>query len=97
MIVAKSEHAPELYKKEMFVKRVNWISRKPSFPLRCKVKIRYLHPANPAIVKQVANDNLPVGKAGLQIVFDKKQRAITSGQSAVFYRKNEVLGGGIIA
>ena len=84
LIVAKSEHASELYKKEMVIEKVSWIFEKPKFPLKCKVKIRYLHPAMPAVI----NKN--------RIIFDKKIRAITSGQSAVFYKGNEVLGGGII-
>lgn len=85
LIVARSEHAPELYKKEMMVEKVNWISGKSKFQLKCKVKVRYLHPAMPAIIQ------------GNKIIFDKPQRAITPGQSAVFYSRNEVLGGGIIA
>lgn len=93
LIVAKSEHAPELYKKEMMVEKVSWISgpvagKKPKLPLRCKVKIRYLHPANPATIKK--------SEKKLKVIFDEPQRAITSGQSAVFYKRNEVLGGGII-
>lgn len=89
LIVAKSERAPELYRKEMIVEKVNWIN-KIKFPLRCKVKIRYLHPANPATVYQVRATKY-------QIQFVKPQRAITPGQSAVFYKRNEVLGRGIIA
>lgn len=90
LIVAKSEQAPELYKKEMIVRKVNWISGKePKLPLRCRVKIRYLHPASPAIIYKTKDTRY-------KVYFDKKQRAITPGQSAVFYKRNEVLGGGII-
>lgn len=94
LIVAKSEHAPELYKKEMMVEKVNWISgppagKKPKLPLRCEVKIRYLHPAVSATIYQLPNTRY-------KIQFTKPQRAITPGQSAVFYKQNEVLGGGII-
>jgi len=90
LIVAKSEQAVELYKKEMEVEKVNWIrldSRRRADArqgFRCRIKIRYLAPSAPATIKRN------------KVVFDKKQRAITPGQSAVFYKRNEVLGGGII-
>jgi tRNA-specific 2-thiouridylase len=83
LIVAQSEQASELFKKEMVVKKVNWITGK-SFRGKCKIKIRYMTKAVPAVIK------------GNKVVFDKKQRAITPGQSAVFYKNNELLGGGII-
>ena len=94
LIVAKSEHALELYKKETMVKKVSWTSglpagKEPKLPLRCKVKIRYLHPAASATIYQLPNTRY-------KIQFTKPQRAITPGQSAVFYKRNEVLGGGII-
>jgi len=89
LIVARSEHAPELYRKQMKVGKLNWVSGKePEFPLSCRVKTRYLHPANPAVVKKTGKH--------LKVVFNEKQRAITPGQSAVFYSDNQVLGGGII-
>lgn len=73
----------DLLKKEMVVKNVNWISGK-QYSGKCKVKIRSMAPMTAAIIKRN------------KIIFDKEQRAITPGQSAVFYRGNEVLGGGII-
>lgn len=89
LIVAKSEHAPELYKKEMVVEKVNWISeKKPKLPLRCKVKIRYLHPSVPGTAKRAGQV--------LKVMFNRPQRAVTAGQSAVFYKRNKVLGGGVI-
>lgn len=97
LIVAKSEQAPELFKKETVVKKVNWISgREPKFPLRCRVKIRYLHPANSAIINKIQDTPAVAGRTRYKIQFAKPQRAITSGQSAVFYSRNELLGGGII-
>ncbi len=51
------------------------------------VKIRYRSSLSRAtIIKDVM----------YKVVFDKPQRAITSGQSVVFYKGLEVLGGGII-
>ena len=100
LIVAKSEYAPELYKKEMLVEKVNWTrldSQRPALAqradarqgFRCRVKIRYLHSAVPATIFKIQNSRF-------KIKFDKKQRAITPGQSAVFYKRSEILGGGVI-
>ncbi len=84
LIVTKNEK--DLYKKELVVKNVNWISgKKPKLPLKATVKIRYRHNAVPSTI-------YPAYK----IVFNKLQRAVTPGQSAVFYRGQEIVGGGII-
>jgi len=84
LIVTKKEK--DLYKKELTARNVNWISgKKPRLPLKVMVKIRYRHKAVAAII-------YPLYK----IIFDKPQRAVTPGQSAVFYRGREVVGGGVI-
>ncbi|MGE0643412.1 MAG: tRNA 2-thiouridine(34) synthase MnmA [Nitrospira sp.] len=53
------------------------------------VKLRYATPATPATVS-------PLGTSKLEIRFHTPQRAISPGQSAVFYDGDAVLGGGII-
>ena len=79
-----------MHEKELIAKNVNWISgREPKFPLKAKTKIRYRHEPSSAIITNQNN-----GK--IKVVFSKPQRAITSGQSVVFYKGQEVLGGGII-
>lgn len=88
LIVTKNEK--DLLKKELIAKNINWISGKaPRLPLRVKAKIRYRHKAVPATLKSSADKNV-------KVVFAKPQRAITPGQSVVFYRRKELLGGGII-
>ena len=52
------------------------------------VKIRYQHKASPAKVVKTAN--------GFKIEFLEKQRAVTPGQAAVFYRDKQLVGGGWI-
>jgi len=84
LIVAQGDFNKALYKKEMIVKNVNWINKPPKFPFNCNVKIRYGHKAVPCIVSK------------LKIKFLRPQRAITPGQSAVFYQGNKILGGGVI-
>ena len=88
LIVTKNEK--DLYKKELTAKNVNWISGKaPRLPLKIKAQIRYRHKPAVAVIKQQKN-----GK--VEVVFSKLQRAVTPGQSIVFYIKEELLGGGII-
>jgi tRNA-specific 2-thiouridylase len=75
---------------ELVATDLNWISGKePKMPLKCEAVIRYHHPAVKCTVdKNDTGDYL--------VKFLKPQRAITPGQSIVFYSKQEVLGGGII-
>jgi tRNA-specific 2-thiouridylase len=56
---------------------------------RAKVKIRYNSPGCPAVLEPVPNNRIRVS-------FDVPVRAVTPGQSAVFYAGAEVLGGAII-
>ena len=53
------------------------------------IKVRYATPATPATVKSLSEGTL-------RIFFHEPQRALSPGQSAVFYRNDHVLGGGII-
>jgi len=88
LIVTKKEK--DLLGKELRARNINWISGKePKFPLRVKAKIRYRCKEMPAVVKRLT------GKT-VKVVFTKTQRAITPGQSVVFYRGQELLGGSII-
>ena len=57
--------------------------------MEIEVKIRYRHPAVPAVLKMTGNDRAEVG-------FARENPAVTPGQACVFYRGDEVLGGGII-
>ena len=57
--------------------------------MEVSVKVRYATPAAPASVE-------PDGADSLRIHFHSAQRALSPGQSAVLYRRDEVLGGGII-
>ena len=54
-----------------------------------EIKVRYATPAVAATIQ-------PRSDATLRILFHEPQRALSPGQSAVFYRNDRVLGGGII-
>lgn len=74
----------------LIAERVNFISGKPlSAPTRYTAKTRYSARAAECTV-------YPAENGLVRVVFDSPVRAITPGQSVVFYNDNEVIGGGII-
>lgn len=80
-----------LYNSSMKLINVNWMNLKElKFPLKAEVVIRYQHKPVKCLIDYDKKNNTA------QVKFFRKQRAITAGQSAVFYRDSEVLGGGII-
>ncbi len=80
----------ELLDREMTAAGVNWIAfAEPTAPVRAEVRVRYRHEAAPATIT-------PLADGRVRVVFDEPQRAITPGQATVFYRGDEVLGGGWI-
>jgi len=80
----------ELFQKTLIAGRVNWSSvEKIESPVRVKAKIRYRHEAAGATL-------IPLSKGRLRVEFDRPQRAVTPGQSVVFYERDIVIGGGII-
>jgi tRNA-specific 2-thiouridylase len=86
----------ELLRERFRARRLNWISLDPAAieasrtaALRVEAKIRHRHEPAPALVTLIDNDCV-------EVVFDTPQRAVTPGQSAVFYRDDEVVGGGWI-
>lgn len=57
--------------------------------MKVTAKIRYNSPEAEALLK-------PIGKDKVHVKFKKSQKSITPGQAVVFYRGEEVIGGGII-
>jgi tRNA-specific 2-thiouridylase len=88
VIVGTSEH---LWADELVADKVNWISmRKLDGSMRVRARIRYRHEESPATIT-------PHEDGGVRVRFDEPQRAITPGQSVVFYDGDIVVGGGIIS
>jgi tRNA-specific 2-thiouridylase len=95
LVVTNNQENPLIFRKKMEVEMKNWICKEPKFPFETNVKIRYRHPLVRAIIKEKSKNKF--GKDILKIEFLTSQKAVTSGQSAVFYSdEKEVLGGGII-
>jgi len=80
----------DLLQREFIAARVNWIAfDDPTASVRAEVRVRYRHTPASATITSLQN-----GRA--RVFFDEPQRAITPGQATVFYRGDEVLGGGWI-
>jgi tRNA-specific 2-thiouridylase len=87
IIIGEKEN---LYSTKLLATDINWIGiEKPTKSINVKAKIRYR--AKDALCK-ISQDE----ENNVIVEFKKKQRAITPGQSIVFYKGDTVLGGGII-
>ena len=78
----------ELYSNELFAKDVNFIID-IKLPKVLNVKIRYLSNPTPAVIYKI-------DKTKVKVKFKKPVRAITPGQSVVFYKDDILIGGGTI-
>lgn len=80
-----------LYSTSFYVNNLNWIAfDKLTQPVKVKAKIRYRQSEQPAVI-------YPHDEESVKVVFDEPQRAITTGQAAVFYDGDIVVGGGTIS
>ena len=76
--------------REFIAAGVNWIAfDEPTAEVRAEVRVRYRHAPEPATLTPLEDNRV-------RVVFDEPQRAITPGQTTVFYRGDEVVGGGWI-
>jgi tRNA-specific 2-thiouridylase len=81
----------ELYRRELIAENVNLIPYKNlEGDKRVTAKIRYKQAESEAIIS-------PLDKNKIKVVFLEPQRAITPGQSVVFYEEDILVGGGIIS
>lgn len=80
----------EIFKTTLIAGDLNFIPfDKLEKEMKLAAKIRYNSKESPATIKPVSDDEV-------MVVFDIPQRAITKGQSVVFYDGDVVVGGGII-
>lgn len=83
--VERGADHPALFRTELFAKELTWIGDAPELPLRCTAKIRYRQKDSPCTLYSDG-----------RVVFDEPQRAVTAGQSVVFYQDDICLGGSVI-
>jgi tRNA-specific 2-thiouridylase len=90
LIVGQGFENDHLYSDRLFATDLNWITDEaPEQTFTCTAKFRYRQPDQKVTV------HLSEG-GQCEVVFDQPQRAVTPGQSVVFYQDDVCLGGGTI-
>ncbi len=97
LIVGQGHEHPMMMSTELQAYKLDWVDGLPPAAifspdgLRCMAKSRYRQPDQACYVFAENADGSDV-----RVVFDELQRAVTPGQSAVFYVNEVCLGGGVI-
>lgn len=97
LIVGQGHEHPMLMSNELKAYKLDWVNGLPPADvfsdegLACMEKSRYRQPDQACRVFATNADGSEV-----RVVFDEPQRAVTPGQSAVFYIDEVCLGGGVI-
>lgn len=91
LIVAQGHDHPLLFTQQLKAGQLSWVSgHPPVFPTSCTAKTRYRQPDQPCLIK--ADEEVQ----NCLVEFAEPQRAVTPGQSVVFYQGEICLGGGVI-
>jgi tRNA-uridine 2-sulfurtransferase len=92
LVVGQGEDHPRLFSQRIEAEEATWIASAAPMPpdreYRCTAKFRYRQADQQVSIRQNGDR--------LIIVADEPQRAVTPGQSAVFYQGDQCLGGAII-
>jgi tRNA-specific 2-thiouridylase len=90
LYVAQGEDHPALFSDGLRARELHWVAgTAPRAPFACAAKVRYRQTEQACTITALDGD-------GAQVEFKAAQRAVTPGQSIVFYDGEVCLGGGVI-
>jgi tRNA-specific 2-thiouridylase len=90
LIVGQGHDHPLMLHNTLEANQLDWCSNQPlTETIQCSAKARYRQADQPCTV-------IPLADNRVKVIFSQQQRAITPGQSVVFYAGEVCLGGGII-
>ncbi len=90
LVVGQGHEHPLLFHTILEAGQLDWCGDKLLVePIKCRAKTRYRQADQDCIIEPLADNRC-------KVVFDKAQRAVTPGQSVVFYDDEICLGGGVI-
>ncbi len=90
LVAVQGTDHPLLYSRELTSAPMQWVAlAPPALPARLTAKTRYRQPDQDCTVSDAGNGRV-------HVVFDEPQRAVTPGQSVVFYDGPVCLGGAVI-
>lgn len=100
LVVAEGPYDKALFVRDLTAVDVNWISEEPEFPLSCLARIRYRQPLQACVVTPIhanasTNSHETIREYScsnsrkIRVTFREEQRAVTPGQSVVFYREDD--------
>jgi tRNA-specific 2-thiouridylase len=91
LLVVQGHDHPLLLSDGLVATQLHWIAGQPPSPLpfACRARLRHRQPLQPCVLELIED-------AACRVSFAYPQRAVTPGQSAVFYSGDECLGGGVI-
>jgi tRNA-specific 2-thiouridylase len=90
LYVEQGEHHPALYNPALLASQLHWVAgASPPLPYTCSAKVRYRQTDQACSMGQISS-------GAMHVAFNTPQRAVTPGQSVVFYDGALCLGGGVI-
>ena len=88
LVVGQGHDHPWLQAPALETEAPHWLGPRPALPLACSAQVRYRQRPVACAVEAAGS--------GLRVTFERAVRAITPGQSVVFYDHDHCLGGAII-